>query len=56
MVELREKLNAKDAMVSSTVQAPYATLGPYLSNIVENFRADINKSVSDAFLIGSIDA
>lgn len=54
MVNLREKLAAKDAAIELAVQDLRAVIRPYFWSSVENFRVDINRCVSDAFRLGSI--
>lgn len=49
-------LAAKDSVVKSIVQALCPTLGPSFSNLAGNFHARRNKSLIDAFRIGSGDA
>lgn len=46
---------ASDAVAASIVEDSSAKLGPSLRGSVENLRAGFNKSVSEAFYVGSID-
>lgn len=54
MDELQEKLVAKDAAFNLVVHASCATLGPSRRCLVENFCLGFDKSVGDAFHLGSL--
>lgn len=43
-------------MIKSIVQDKCAALGPFVRDLVENFRVGFSKCTSEAFHIGSIDA
>lgn len=54
MVSLQEKLAARDAVAISIVHDSWAMLGPSSRSQVVNCRAELTKSVSEAFLVGFI--
>lgn len=56
VVVLREKLAAKYVSVKSIIQDSCETLGPSPRGLVENPSAVLKKSVSNAFINGSVDA
>lgn len=50
-----KRLSAKHGVTRYIVKDSCALLGPSHRGLVENFRADLNKSLSQAFPTGSID-
>lgn len=50
---LEESLDARDAVIRSIVKDSCATLEPSLRGLIENFRADPDRSMSEAFCVGS---
>lgn len=55
MVDLREKLGAKDVDIWFIIEDSCSSLRPSLWSSVETFRAGFNKSVKQRFRAGSID-
>lgn len=55
VVEMQEKLAAKDTAIEPVVAASCATLWPSIRSLVESFRVVLNKSVGNDFQIGSLD-
>lgn len=47
---------ARGSVVRSVVDSLCATLGPSLRSLVENFLADLNKAVGEAFCASSLDS
>lgn len=55
LVVLREKLLAKDSVVTYIVEDLCATLGPSLMGLLDLFCYSLSRSVSEAFRSGFID-
>lgn len=55
MIYLQEKLSARDSVVRSVVELSCATLGLSFRDLVNIFRAGLNKAVGETFRSGSLD-
>lgn len=49
LVDLQEKLAAKDAAIKSVVQESYTKFRTSLKSLINNFRVALNKPAGDAF-------
>lgn len=54
VVDLRERFGAREEITRSIIEHSSALIGLSLLGLVGNFRARLNKSVDEAFYVGSV--